>query len=416
MIFLMTIKTKRRILRTVLMLIPLHAGIAAILVWALAPLPHKTAKEKSPQKTTKLKGARFYKPGEALPGNFRQADGQASIVFTGDIMLWDRYEEPIARKGVDYPFEAVASVLRDATLTVGNLECPVTVDAGKKALGRYIYQAPPKTLPALLNAGYDVMDLANNHIRDCRQDGVLETMRRLEESGLKHFGAGENAATSANILYVDAAGLRIAFIGFLSPEIYLHTDKNLSKSRLAIARLGLIRDVAAKEDTPGAWLPRDEKDVAAVVAQARAQADLVCVVGHWGVRYRRFVHEYQEKVAHAAVDAGADIVLGSHAHFWQPAEVYRGKPILYGLGNFAFGSVNRLADEALLVRARIDGKKIVRIELFPVCTNNKINAMQPRFLKGAYAINFLQRLREWSAPRSADIRIDGEKGVLELAI
>ncbi len=153
-----------------------------------------------------------------------------------------------------------------------------------------------------------------------------------------------------------------------------------------------------------------------MVTEARAVADFVVVSPHWGIRYHRPVFEDQQRLAHAAIDAGADLVVGHHVHIWQPTEVYKGVPIVYGLGNFAFGSRNSRAIGGLLVRAVLVDGKLRRLELYPTFTKTRNSQVshQTKILKGASARRVLEDLAEWSAPRGAVVRIRDGVGVIEL--
>jgi poly-gamma-glutamate synthesis protein (capsule biosynthesis protein) len=116
------------------------------------------------------------------------------------------------------------------------------------------------------------------------------------------------------------------------------------------------------------------------------------------------------------VEAGADLVVGHHAHIWQPAEVHRGVPIFYGLGNFAFGSANRRADEGLLIRATVDDGRFSGVEIFPVYTKKRdpdVN-YQTKILQGAAAEDAIGRLARLSADLGAEIVFDEGRGKLAL--
>jgi poly-gamma-glutamate capsule biosynthesis protein CapA/YwtB (metallophosphatase superfamily) len=137
-----------------------------------------------------------YRPGE-LPFAFTGMESQHhTIVFTGDIMTWDRTAPLIQSHGPDYPFHATEALIESADLAVGNLEGPVAVWA-EKTTGDYRYKVPPFTLQGLRAAGFDLLGLANNHIMDCREAGLLETVSFLQHLRLGGFGAGRNLTEAA---------------------------------------------------------------------------------------------------------------------------------------------------------------------------------------------------------------------------
>ena len=356
-------------------------------------------------------------PGELAADDFPIAEGETAIVLVGDIMPWNAARKHLERHGARYPFLATAPLLQTTDLTVGNLECPIAVEADTID-SRYPYKVPPWTLEGLRWAGFDAVNLANNHIHDTGREGMLETFHNLREAGMPFFGAGRNLREAETPLVLTAGGVRVALCGFVAPETRVHEYRNLRGHSVLPRRYAraVRRRMLAERRAPGAAAAFDEEDVVRVVRRARRRADFVILFMHWGVRYHRPPTAFQQCVARAAVDAGADLVVGSHAHFWQPLELYEGTPVVYGLGNFAFGSGNRRADEGLLVRAVLHGAELDRIELFPLYIKNRDRRVryQSKVMRGASAENLLRRLRAWSRQRFADFEIEDGRGVLRL--
>jgi len=152
-----------------------------------------------------------------------------------------------------------------------------------------------------------------------------------------------------------------------------------------------------------------------LVRRAGEQADLVVLFLHWGIRYHRPATAYQRELARAAVRAGADLIVGHHAHFWQPAELVEGVPVVYGVGNFAFGSANRRADEGLLVRAILTEGRVSRVELFPTYIKNKDSAVsyQTKLMRGGSAEALIGRLAELSAELGTEVIFERGRGVIK---
>ena len=337
-------------------------------------------------------------------------DGKQSIVFVGDIMTWDATEPYLERYGVNYPFEATAPLLQTATLTVGNLEGPIAVDA-EPVKARYPYKVPPWTLAGLKWAGFDVVNLANNHPMDCREAGLLETFHYLDQAKLTYFGAGRNLPEARQPRIVRLGDLKIAFCGLVAGETYFHEHSDsLVPGGYERMQALLTAKLGARNDRPGTIIAT-EQSVVQMVRQARRIADLVVLFIHWGIRYHRPPTEFQKRVGHAAIDAGADIIVGHHAHFWQPVERYRGRPIIYGLGNFAFGSGNRRANEGLLARAILAAGRLREVQLYPLYIKNRDSKIrfQSKVMKGASADGLLHRLAELS---NAPLAIANGRAVL----
>lgn len=236
--------------------------------------------------------------------------GVVRIVFAGDIML-DGGPGHVVSLGGD-PFANVATVLRDADLTIGNLECAIVKD-GHAVDKPFTFRGPQQSLP-LLKKHFSALSLANNHSGDWGKHGFLTELDLLRETGIPYFGGGANTREAHRPLVLTAAGKRIAFLGYNDfPP----------------------RSFAAGPSTPGtAWLT--EKDAVRDIEQARKQADFVVLFLHWGEDLEPTVSAQQKALAHALIDAGADAIIGGHPHLTQDEEWYKDRPIVYSIGNFVF--------------------------------------------------------------------------------
>jgi len=232
------------------------------------------------------------------------------IVFAGDIML-DGGPGHIVTNGGD-PFAATASILQDADLTVGNLECAITRE-GHAVDKPYTFKGPKSALP-LLKKYFSAVSLANNHSGDWGKRGFADELTLLGEAGLPYFGGGANEREAHKPLVLTANGRRVAFLGF-----------NNFKPR----------SFAAKGKQPGtAWLV--EQDVVRDIRSARQQADLVILFLHWGQELEDTPLPEQQALARRLIDAGADAIIGAHPHVTQTIDWYKDRPIVYSLGNFLF--------------------------------------------------------------------------------
>ena len=208
---------------------------------------------------------------------------------------------------------AVRDLVRSADLALANLEGPTPTRHSFHATGM-VFTGDPALLAGLGRAGFDVLSLANNHAGDAGATGVVQTLRALERAGIAHAGAGRNLVLARRPAIVDVRGVRVAVLAY---------DAIAPGRAGTAARAGTARLTA--------------KAVRADVARARtAGADVVIVFPHWGVEYTRTPSASQRRLAHAAIDAGADLLVGNHPHWVQAMEVYRGRPIWYALGNFTF--------------------------------------------------------------------------------
>ena len=358
-----------------------------------------------------------YRPQELARAVGARHDDEQTIVMVGDVMTWDETATSIERSGPDYPFVATMPLLRSADLTIANLEGPIA-DRAPKVWGGWSYRVPSFTLAGLQHAGIDVVGLANNHAMDCGAAGLVETFEHLREFGLDFFGAGANRTEAAAPKVIQLGGLRLALVGLVTADSALYDEKAAQTGGAYANAMALCLDrFQATDDRAGTIVATP--DVAReLIAASRRVADFVIAFVHWGVRYQRHPSALEQELGRVLVESGADLIVGHHAHFWQPVGTYRGVPIVYGTGNFAFGSNNWQADEALLVRAVIKNRALDRVEFFPLAIRNAnpLVHYQPKVLKGRSARNLLERLRQESRALGTELRLDEDRAVLNLSL
>lgn len=324
-------------------------GAAGLGLLALALRPHTTltllptrlAREETPREV-------------ALPSP------PARILFVGDIMLDRIVRSRMEASALEYayPFAYASSVLRDADLTVGNLEGPVIGNATQTAITSLSFAFTPRALPALHEAGFDAFTIANNHTFDRRDAGFSETESFLKEAGFGYFGhpvragAGETFRTEIHSRSIVLLGFNATYPSFVLKD--------------AEERVRLERDS----------LPNT----------------LLFAVIHWGDEYELTANEFQQRVGRAFIDAGADAVIGHHPHVVQDLEFYRGKLIAYSLGNFVFDQdFSDETQKGLGVLAEI-GSSTVAYRLLPF----SIKRSQPVLMDDVQRDVFLSALAERS--------------------
>jgi poly-gamma-glutamate capsule biosynthesis protein CapA/YwtB (metallophosphatase superfamily) len=244
-----------------------------------------------------------------------------SIVFVGDIMLADTPGK-VVKSGRD-PFAPTAPLLDTADIRVGNLESLIAT-TGTPVPGKpFTFRAHPRALP-LLKRHFDAVALANNHSGDYGPLAFGEMLGFLDRKGIAYFGGGRTLAEAHRPLVIERKGLRIALLSYneFSP-----------------------RSFEADVDKPGiAWSEDEQVRLDIATARTAYRADLVIPFMHWGWEQERTASQRQRQLARLMVDAGADAVVGGHPHVTQDVEQYRGKPIVYSLGNFLFDSFTDAAN------------------------------------------------------------------------
>jgi len=281
------------------------------------------AVSESPQPTDDGDAAAGAEPSREAPGNASAvpADGKTAAVtlaFVGDLLPAARVGELMDKNGVDYPFAASKSILEAADITAGNLETPITLRGTPAEDKKYVFKGKPEYLAGLKNAGFDVVTLANNHTLDQGWEGLSDTMDHLDDAGIRHVGAGRDDEEAFTPVYIESNGMTVAYIGVTNivPVTTWKADKN----------------------HPGVAEAYDLTRAKVAIQAARKLADVVVVMVHWGEELNERPVLRQTERGHAFIDAGADLVIGSHPHILQGFEHYKGKWIAYSLGNFVFTS------------------------------------------------------------------------------
>ena len=259
--------------------------------------------------------------------------------WTGDIVLDDVAGEMI-RRGAD-PFADFAPMFAGADIRIGNLEC-VVATTGLAGHKNFTFRAHPRTLP-VLKRHFDAVALANNHSGDFGRPAFAQMLGLLKEAQIGYFGGGHHLAEAHTPLIIERRGLRIALLGYNE---------------------FMPRSFEADFNAPGVAWSEDEQ-VVADIKKARTVfgADLVVPVMHWGWENEPLANARQRQLARTMIDAGADVVIGGHPHVTQDIEHYRGKPIIYSVGNFVMKETdNDRQRVGWVLRLQLDKQGVSRFD------------------------------------------------------
>lgn len=256
-----------------------------------------------------------------------------TLCAVGDIMI-DR-EEP------ETIFDLVRPVLADADFTFGNCESVYSELGARNPAARGEVRAHPRNADALLDGGFDVVSFANNHHLDSGYDAFFDTLDQLRGRGLAVCGAGKDVAEARRPAILERDGTSVAFLGYSSILFpgYAAEDNRAGCAPLRVHTHYELVELEQPGSAPDVHTYAYREDLEALlddVRRAKERAHIVVVSPHWGLHFTPIaIAEYESDVAKAAIDAGADIVLGHHQHILKPVEVYEGKVIVHGMGNFA---------------------------------------------------------------------------------
>jgi poly-gamma-glutamate synthesis protein (capsule biosynthesis protein) len=248
-----------------------------------------------------------------------EAVGQVTLLLTGDLIPHGAVKEVAqAEGGFGALLAPLGPTVAAADLAFVNLETPVAprADQGSRS---FVFNAPPDLLAGLKQAGFDVVLFANNHVYDQGPAGLAESLGELERSGLAVLGAGRTLADARAPRRFEVHGVKLAWFG-------------------AAQFFNMPPSPAAAAGEPQAAL-LDEEALTQAIRHVRPEVDAVLVSLHWGVEYAPAPRPQEAALAHRLMDAGVDVIVGSHPHVLQPVEFYRTADgrmaaCLYSLGNF----------------------------------------------------------------------------------
>jgi poly-gamma-glutamate capsule biosynthesis protein CapA/YwtB (metallophosphatase superfamily) len=251
---------------------------------------------------------------------------------------------------------AVRDYLKSADLTLANFENPVIEDATWHP-DATSFTGDLRLLPELDQAGIDGVTLGNNHIMDAGVPGLEETLGHLDDADISHAGAGADLAAAREPMIFDLGGLKVGVLSYQGVPNYEWSW--------------------ATETDPGT-APLQEDIMKEDVQNLRPKVDLIIVMPHWGIEYTAPPEPGQVEFAHAAIDAGVDMLVGDHAHWPKGIEVYEGKPIFYGTGNFLFDQAwSEETSTGIFVEATLYGNHVIQARPVPFVILDKA---QPNFL------------------------------------
>lgn len=309
--------------------------------------------EKSASPSAKPSGNAAVPPSgsssQSPTSSFPNDPNRVKLTFVGDVIFGSTVETVLKQNGWDYPYLGLKEELGNADITFANLETPIT-ERGTAQDKEYAYRSSPLALPAFQAAGFDIVNLANNHILDYGQQGLLDTFTNLDKMKIRYIGAGKNSEEAFRPVIMERKGMKIAYLGF---------SKNVPDTSWK-----------AGKDHPGVADTYNYTVPVAAIKKAREQADLVVVIAHWGTERKMSPEDYQKDLAHRYIDAGADLVVGGHPHVLQGFEEYKGKWIAYSMGNFLF--TTRSSDpetlDTMILHASCSRERQCDLQAVPVFT------------------------------------------------
>ncbi|WP_299392754.1 CapA family protein [Pelagibius sp.] len=356
---------------------------------------------------------------DATPWTWSQqpAADEATLLLVGDTNIQGRGDPAEA-------FKRVGATLNAADVLFGQLEGPLSPpsedpenpDIAHKLLWRH---SDPRMVEGYKAAGFKAFACASNVCYPPR--AALTSNATLDAAGIAHCGAGANLAEARKPAIVESKGVRFGFLSYTS--VFWHVNHAATPESAGCATIKIHtgyqpgRRALEMPGTPPLILTvPDSEELAAMeedIRKLREDVDVVVMSCHWGISSSTEIADYQQTVGRAAIDAGADVVFGHHPHVVQGAELYKGKPVFYSLGNFAFDWVRMQGRnlDGIMIRLIASKAGVRDISVLPVRRNddNLVGIADPAQPEGA---DILRQLEERSAPFGTAVERRGADAAL----
>ena len=315
-----------------------------------------------------------------------------TILCAGDIMVANDIIPFIEKEGDSYPVNRLENLRGKYDIFFANLETPITSSGIYMTEKPYLLKMDPSLRFLLSHLGIQVVSLANNHIMDFGVSGLDDTLLYCREQGIGTTGAGSTLEEARTPATVSAGPTDVVFLSYCDrpPD-----------------------DFFAGPERPGT-APLVLEEVLDDIDRYKRSGTVVLVSLHWGVEQRSVPLKRQRSIAHAIIDGGADGIIGHHPHWPQGIEIYRGRPVIYSLGNFINGYTNEIEKDNFLAVLHFRRTEIEYLEVIPLAGKNTAIHFQPYVQKGKEAQGNLDELSDLCKGFKTEMEIVGNRGIIRI--
>lgn len=312
-----------------------------------------------------------FSPDNSLKISNNVDKGNLSVSVTGDVMFGRKMPSVLSTN--ESPYRYVSNVTGQSDILLVNTENPFT-NSANAVKPDVPLKANPEYIKLINGTNFTVVSAnANNHVFDYGVEGMRDSIKNLNDAGIIHIGAGENKQEATQPAVIEKNGHKVTIFNYMDSNNF----KEYGNDVMPIAG----------DSSPGysAW---DDTQSPKQIQDAKNNgSDFVIVYMHYGNEYSRSPNQMQESISHKAIDAGADTVVGAHAHVTQGIEMYNGKPIFYNLGNFIFDQSNSATHRAYFVNFQLTGDNVTAT-VYPV----DITGYLPHFMSASDGKALLEEL------------------------
>ena len=315
-----------------------------------------------------------------------KTDKENTISIVGDVSLADNWyimpEYDIRAKGIyGILSEETVEIMKSSSLMIANSEFTVSTRGSAMRGKQYTFIADPSRLKIYDEMGVDMVTLANNHVYDYGQVAFLDMLDEFDKIKMPYIGAGRNLEEASKPYYFIINGYKFAFLNATRAEKYILTP-------------------GATEASEGVFRCYDPTNMIEQIKKVKAESDYVIAIIHYGREGSHDLEEEQIESSHQYIDAGADVVVGHHAHVLQGIEFYQHKPIIYNLGNFIF---NADTIDTAIFQMKVKDNGIFEYSMIPAIQKDKYTGL----VDGEEKQRIIDLLNSWSINASIN-----EKGQL----
>ncbi len=336
------------------------------------------------------------------------------VFLSGKVVYQDGTFKEVSTYKPESVFESVAPIFQNADVVFCNLETSLSDRGAPQGGSISSFISRPENISFLREAGVDVVSVANNHSMDFGSKAMLETLELLDQHSIAHAGGGVNIIEARRPALIERENIVLAFLAYT-------TNTNVPKRFLAGPQdPGLVPLRLSPYFPPPHVNREDLRAMQLDIKKAKQDADAVIVSCHWGVSgggtFTVAVH--QKGIGHAAIRAGADLVLGHHQHAYQGIEIYQGKIICHGLGNFIFDfhrspSCSHIYRKGVLFHCTFKKDVVEEAWLQPIIEDNHVHP-RPLLPEDEISKEVLAHLQELSKELGVRLKIKDGKAIIPL--
>ena len=323
-------------------------------------------------------------------------------------------------------FQKVQPLLDRATVLFGHMETTLSNnpsdndDMPDLPYKRGWLHSKPGNAAAWKESGFDAVGIASNVSGD--PESIICTIQELDKLGIPHTGIGANIAEARKPAIVEKNGVKIGFLSYTSvfypqfvPALAKRPGAATVKASMSIIPSWRAEEMPGATPTVKTWLDEKAKDLMLEdIKKLKQQVDYTVLSCHWGVSNAENIQDYQIELAHCAIDAGVDVIIGHHPHRPQAIELYKGKPVFYSMGNFAFDwwFVKDMLKEGIMGFVSLEDNSVVKVSFVPVRRDDDSNDIAMLPPDSDDSISIVDSIRKLSAPFGTKFEFVGDEVIV----